>query len=247
MSAARDQILGTVRRSLKRGQGDGPRDGDDAARALVEARLSETPRGPVPARAQIPLAEQVDLFEAMAVEQAATVARVARPEDVPAAVADYLKAANLAPRLRLTPDPELEGLPWDGQPLLEVETGKAEAADQVSLTGAFAGVAETGTLLLVSGPQAPTTLNFLPETHIAVLRASRMVGPYEDAWDRVRALYGPGCLPRTVNFITGPSRTADIEQTIQLGAHGPRRLHIVLIEDGAGEDGAGEDGAGEDG
>lgn len=238
MSAGRDQILGTVRRSLKRGQGDE----DDAARARVDARLSQTPRGPVPARAQIPPAEQVDLFEAMAVEQAATVTRVARPEDVPAAVADYLKAANLAPRLRLAPDPELEGLPWDGQPLLEVETGKAEAADQVSLTGAFAGIAETGTLLLVSGPQAPTTLNFLPETHIAVLRASRMVGPYEDAWDRVRALYGRGRLPRTVNFITGPSRTADIEQTIQLGAHGPRRLHIVLIEDGAVEDGAGEDG-----
>ena len=238
MSAGRDQILETVRRSLKRGQGDG----DDAARARVEARLSETPRGPVPARAQIPLAEQVDLFEAMAVEQAATVARVARPEDVPAAVADYLKAANLAPRIRLAPDPELEGLPWDGQPLLEVETGKAEAADQVSVTGTFAGVAETGTLLLVSGPQSPTTLNFLPETHIAVLRASRMVGPYEDAWDRVRALYGRGSLPRTVNFITGPSRTADIEQTIQLGAHGPRRLHIVLIEDGAGEDGAGDGG-----
>ncbi len=238
MSAGRDQILETVRRSLKRGQGDG----DAAARARVEARLSETPRGPVPARAQIPLAEQVDLFEAMAVEQAATVARVARPEDVPAAVADYLKAANLAPRIRLAPDPELEGLPWDGQPLLEVETGKAEAADQVSVTGTFAGVAETGTLLLVSGPQSPTTLNFLPETHIAVLRASRMVGPYEDAWDRVRALYGRGSLPRTVNFITGPSRTADIEQTIQLGAHGPRRLHIVLIEDGAGEDGAGDGG-----
>ncbi len=238
MSAGREQILGAVRRSLKRGQADR----DDAARALVEARLSETPRGPVPARAQIPLAEQVDLFEAMAVEQAATVARVARPEDVPGAVADYLKAGNLAPRLRLAPDPELEGLQWDGQPLLEVETGKAEAADQVSLTGAFAGVAETGTLLLVSGPQAPTTLNFLPETHIAVLRASRMVGPYEDAWERVRALYGRGGLPRTVNFITGPSRTADIEQTIQLGAHGPRRLHIVLIEDGLDEDGAGDGG-----
>ncbi len=238
MSAGRDRILGTVRRSLKRGQGDG----GDAARALVEARLSETPRGPVPARAQIPLAAQVDLFEAMAVEQAATVARVAQPEDVPAAVADYLKASNLAPRLRLAPDPELEGLPWDGQPLLEVETGKAEASDQVSLTGAFAGVAETGTLLLVSGPQAPTTLNFLPETHIAVLRASRMAGPYEDAWERVRALYGRDGLPRTVNFITGPSRTADIEQTIQLGAHGPRRLHIVLIEDGLVEDGAGDGG-----
>jgi L-lactate dehydrogenase complex protein LldG len=238
MSAGRDQILGTVRRSLKRGQGDG----DDAARQATEARLSETPRGLVPARAQIPHAEQVDLLEAMAAEQAATVARVARIGDVPAAIADYLKAANLAPQIRLAPDPELEGLPWDGQPLLEVEVGKADAGDQVSLTGAFAGVAESGTLLLVSGPQGPTTLNFLPETHIVVLEAKQVVGCYEDAWDRVRARYGRCALPRTVNFITGPSRSADIEQTMQLGAHGPRRLHILLVEDGEVEDGPGDGG-----
>ncbi len=228
MSADRDRILGTVRRSLGRGL----EVRDDAARQAVEARLSETPRGPVPARARIPHAEQVDLFEAMAVEQAATVARVAGLDGVPAAVADYLKAGNLAPQIRMAPDPELEGLPWDGQPLLEVESGKAEATDQVSLTGALAGAAESGTLILASAPESPTTLNFLPETHIVVLKASQVVGPYEDAWDRIRETYGRGVLPRTVNFITGPSRSADIEQTIQLGAHGPRRLHILLVEDG---------------
>ena len=229
MSAAREAILGAVRRSLKRGPDEA------AARAAVEARLTGTPRGPVPARAQVSHAERVDLFEAMAVEQAATVARVARREDIPAAVADYLKAGNLAPRLRLAPDPELEGLPWDAQPLLAVETGAAQAADGVSLTRALAGVAETGTLVLASGPEAPTSLNFLPDTHIVVLEASQMVGAYEDAWDRLRVIYGRGVLPRTVNLITGPSRSADIEQTIQLGAHGPRRLHIVLVEDGAGD------------
>ena len=57
------------------------------------------------------------------------------------------------------------------------------------------------------------------------------LGPYEDAWDRLRAAEGEGRLPRTVNFITGPSRTGDIEQTIQMGAHGPRRLHVILVED----------------
>ncbi len=231
MSAGRDQILGMIRRSLKR------EPDDEAARAVVEARLGETLRGPVPARAQLPPAARVDLFEDMAVEQSATVARVARVEDVPAAVADYLKAGNLALRLILAPDPALEDLPWEGQPLLEVEAGRAEASDQVSLTVAVAGVAETGTLMLVSGPKAPTTLNFLPETHIVVLKASRVVGPYEDAWDLLRETYGRGALPRTVNFITGPSRSADIEQTIQLGAHGPRRLHIVLVEDGKGDGG----------
>ncbi|MEZ5579927.1 MAG: LUD domain-containing protein [Candidatus Competibacteraceae bacterium] len=73
--------------------------------------------------------------------------------------------------------------------------------------------------MLLSGPHSPpTTLNFLPDTHIVVLRADRIVGAYEDAWDLLRAR-GLG-MPRTVNFITGPSRSADIEQTVQMGAHG---------------------------
>ena len=227
MSAGRDAIMGGLRRALKRGA----ETADATAREAVARRLDQAPRGPQPARAQIPPAAQVDLFEAMAVEQAATVARIASLEAVPAALADYLKAANLAPKLRLAPSPELENLPWDGQPLIEVETGRAQGRDQVSLTGAVAGIAETGTLLLASGPEAPTTLNFLPDSHVVVLKASQVVGAYEDAWDRLREKSGPDGLPRTVNFITGPSRTADIEQTIQLGAHGPRRLHILLVED----------------
>ena len=166
---------------------------------------------------------------------------------MPGAIAAYLKEHNLPQRLRAAPDPVLEALPWDSQPLLNVAHGVAEAGDEVSLAGAFAAVAETGTLMLLSGERGPTTLNFLPDTHIVMLKASQIVGPYEDAWDRVRAAYGTGKLPRTVNFITGPSRTADIEQTIQLGAHGPRRLHIVLVEDGPGSDGPGSDGPGGNG
>ena len=93
-------------------------------------------------------------------------------------------------------------------------------------------MAETGTLMLISGPQTPTTLNFLPDTHIVVLRAEQVVATYEDGWDLLRAgREAPEGLPRAVNFITGPSRTGDIEQRIELGAHGPRRLHIVLVED----------------
>ena len=85
--------------------------------------------------------------------------------------------------------------------------------------------------MLTSGPDNPTTLNFLPENHIIALPASRICATYEDAWDAMRAIYGGGIMPRAVNFITGPSRTADIEQTLLMGAHGPRRLHVILIED----------------
>ena len=225
MSGARDAILGSVRRALRRPAQD------PEAEARVERRLSERPRGPIPARGQLDPAAQVDLFESLAIEQAAQVTRVAGDQDIPAAVADYLKAENLPARLKLAPEPALETLPWDRQPLLEVTAGGADAEDSASLTLAVAGVAETGTLMLHSGPTGPSGLNFLPETHMVVLRATDVVGDYEAAWERLRARFGDTAMPRTVNLITGPSRTGDVEQTIQLGAHGPRRLHILLVED----------------
>jgi L-lactate dehydrogenase complex protein LldG len=99
----------------------------------------------------------------------------------------------------------------------------------------WAGIAETGTLMLPSGPERPTTLNLLAETEVVVLRASAIVGPYEEAWDRLRArgrdALSGGIMPRNIMFVTGPSRSADIEQTLELGAHGPRRLHILLVDD----------------
>jgi L-lactate dehydrogenase complex protein LldG len=131
----------------------------------------------------------------------------------------------------MAPDPGLDGIPWHSWPLLRIRRGRAEAEDRVSLTPCHAAIAETGTLMLISGPQTPTTLNFLPETHIVLVRGDQVLATYEDGWDRLRAAETAGMLPRAVNFITGPSRTADIEQHIELGAHGPRRLHIVLVED----------------
>lgn len=107
----------------------------------------------------------------------------------------------------------------------------ARGEDRVALTPALAGVAETGTLVLESGADKPTALNFLPEHHVVALRASELVASPEDVWDRLREAASGGPLPRTVNLITGPSRTGDIELTIHLGAHGPRALHVLLIED----------------
>lgn len=232
-ATARGQILGAVRRSLKR----------DAAAGASEAdrRLAEKPQGPAVQRARLPRQDLVALFVEKVEAVQGSVARVARPEDLPEAVADYLKRHNLPTALRLAPDPALTGLPWkEKAPMLTVAAGRAEPLDATSLTGGFAGVAETGTLMLLSGPEGPTTLNFLPETHLVVLRESDLVGPYEEAWSRLRdhqAASGQAAgeaMPRTVNFITGPSRTGDIEQKIQLGAHGPRRLHVLLVADGQG-------------
>ena len=223
MNITRDQILGGIRAGLGRGQLN------DAAKEALQARLKAHRRNLVPARAAaLDHAGQVALFVTMAEEVDATVARVASAAEVPNAVADYLARQNLPARLVMTPDPKLDDIPWDARPLLDIRKGRAEDGDAAGVTASFAAVAETGTLMLLSGPESPTRNNFLPDTHVVVLRASQVVASYEDGWDRLRA---QGPMPRTVNFITGPSRTGDIEQRIVLGAHGPRRLHIVLVDD----------------
>ncbi len=211
MSEGRAAMLDAIRRSLRRGAPPPPAPGP----------------GPIPRRARPRADELLDRFVAMAEAAASTVVRLASAAEVPGAAADYLARHNLPAALRLAPDKRLAALPWGGT-LLEVSSGAARPADAASLTPAFAGVAETGTLVLVSGPSTPTALNLLPDTHMVMLQAARVVGGYEDAIAALRAAYPR--LPRTVNFITGPSRSADIEQTLQMGAHGPRRLHILLVD-----------------
>jgi L-lactate dehydrogenase complex protein LldG len=223
MSEAREQILAGIRRALKRGRLDTARE------TALQERVATHRRHLVPARAAaLDDPGRVDLFVAMAEEVQATVDRVASPAVVPEAVARYLAAENLPADLVLAPDPSLDDFPWQARPLLRIRRGRAEVGDAVSLTPCFAAIAETGTLMLVSGAATPTTLNFLPDTHIVVVNTRQVVATYEDGWDRLRTA---GAMPRSVNFITGPSRTGDIEQHIELGAHGPRRLHIILVDD----------------
>jgi len=227
-AAGREQILGKIRRARENRARQG--DGGEASVADVETRLREHPANLVPKRGQIDQAQRLDLFQAEAEKVDTTVVRVSGPDDVPGEVARYLKAANLGTRIRVARS--LSGYDW-ADTLLDVETGAAAAADAVSVTKAFAGVAETGTVISCSGPENPTTLNFLPLTNIVVVDRSDVAGTYEEAWRLLRAS-GPdegAFMPRTVNFITGPSRSADIEQTLLLGAHGPQRLHIIVVED----------------
>ncbi len=228
MSGARDQILHDVRKALGRGPLSA------GARAELETRLRAPHANLIPARAQGSHDSLITLFVDMAKEAAATVAR-AEAGGVPATVVEYLADHNLPMDVVMAPDPTLDDYPWAEQPHLGIDHRRARDGDAVGITGAFAGIAETGTLMLLSGAGRPTTLNLLPDTHIVVLRADRIVGPYEAAWARLReATRGRDesgfAMPRTVNLITGPSRTADIEQRIHIGAHGPRRLHIVLVD-----------------
>jgi L-lactate dehydrogenase complex protein LldG len=222
MSAASEQILGDIRKALRRG----PSTGETALDAPLGARRDAV----IPARGRVEGRAGIEAFLDEAARVGTTHDRVPSRGAVPGAVAAYLVRHDLPMVVRLAPDPRLADLPWSEQAALSCSAGPARPTDAVSVTGAVAAVAETGTLVLASGPESPTTLNFLPDTQIAILRADAIVGAYEATWNAVRAA-GGGALPRVVNWITGPSRSADIEQTLLIGVHGPRRQHVVLIDD----------------
>ena len=230
--SSRDRIFATLRAGLKHTVDDPER-----PKAVAE-RIARRVPNLVPQRAQLPHAEQVALFTAKVEALTVTVDSVPAEQDVPGKVAEYLARHNLPSQLRVSPDPLLQNLPWSERPMLQVDYGPGRSQDLVSVTPAFAGIAETGTLMLNSSTTTPTTLHFVPDHHIVVMKESQITGSLEDAFARLREKLGTAETsaaenwPRTVNFVTGPSRTADIEGVPVLGAHGPRRLHIVLIADG---------------
>ena len=226
MNKNREAILGRLKTKLNR-ETRLPRE------AL--ARIQTRPKSIIPVRGADDLKNKVQKFMEEAQRVDATVTQIDGLSDLPGAVGDYLASQNLPTEIRVAP--ALAGVPWANQPLLATAIGVAEAADKIGISRAFAGVAETGTLVYLSGVENPSTLHFLPPTHIAVLAAKNIAGNYESVWSRVRLQSKKESgkesdLPRVVSWVTGPSRSGDIEQTLLLGAHGPQRLHIVVIVNG---------------
>jgi L-lactate dehydrogenase complex protein LldG len=233
MSNAREQVLGRIRAKL----GTDKRAKSEQAVADWLAKPGPKPEiNPIPARGQLDGQPLVDLFREMILTAAATVDEVADLKDVPAAVSSWLAEHNLPAEAVMSPDPRLDDIPWDDQSLLTLRRDRAQVTDAVGITSVHSAVAETGTLMMTSGAETPTTLNFLPDNHVAIVRKSEIVGTYEEGWAKVRQRTpreGDGnFMPRTVNLVTGPSRSADIDKTLFMGAHGPRRLHIVIVDDG---------------
>jgi L-lactate dehydrogenase complex protein LldG len=218
----RRAIIGNIRRGLKRG----PLPADQ--QAMLAGRLATHPRHLVPARGQGDAASQVASFMDNILREFGTVQRLPDFAAVPEAIAAYLAAQNFAAEVVVSPHPELQAIPFAEKSLLKVRFGKTGPTDLVTVTQAFAGIAETGTLMMPSGAERPTTNNLLSDTAIVVIRAARIVGAYEDAFDLLRA--ERGAMPRNVMLITGPSRSADVEQTLELGAHGPRSLHVLVVD-----------------
>lgn len=221
MSSARSAILGRIRQSLNATAHDEAR--IDAAEGRIAAHAATL----VPERAKGDAASRAALFRSYLEGQLATVIEVGAPDNVPGAIADYLKKTELPARLRLGDDARLTTMPW-GDAGLAIDRGAAEADDAVGLSHALAGIAETGTLVIAAGGDNPVTLAFVPATHIIVVARDTIVGSYEEAVSLVRAAFGPKSMPRTLNYISGPSRTADIGGKIVIGAHGPRNLCVVI-------------------
>lgn len=214
--SAKDNILSRIRAVKARGETSAA-----GARKEIGEYIRSHPESPRPAGEW----ELLPRFREMAAAMSSTVDDVAALADVPGATAKYLKGQGLP--MEAVCWPQLAGLDWAAAGI-RIHTGHAQGADLVGITGAFCAIAETGTLLALSGEDTPASASLAPETHIAVVPVSRIVRGMEEAFALMRAERGQP--PRAMTFISGPSRTGDIELNITLGAHGPFRVHLILVK-----------------
>lgn len=214
--SARDNILARIREKSGRAGPTG-----EAELAAVRAHIAQHQRGPLPSLARH---DPVAHFIAECARLNTTTAEVAAIQDVPTEIARYLAANALRPRC--VGWQEFAGLDWAAA-MLQFDDRPANGDDLIGLTGCFCAIGETGTLLLLGARMTPKATALLPETHICVAKKSRIVPTMEDAFALMRDETGEP--PRATFFVSGPSRTADIEQTLVIGAHGPYRVHVILI------------------
>ncbi|MCX8506726.1 MAG: LUD domain-containing protein [Alphaproteobacteria bacterium] len=250
--AKREAILGNIRTALGRRRG-GPENigqenaGDDAAILSPDElrhRLDRHATAPSLSRLAGVRDEdgRVALFTKMAETLSVKFTNLGDVSEIPGQLARILavqqafRQSEGASR-QLAVAPALRDVPWHLAPTLNPHFGEIREGAVVSVQQAFAGIAETGSLMVCSSPDHPTTLNFLGDYCVVILRAADIVPSLEEAWQKWRknraATDNPRHNevrdPRLVNIITGPSRTADIEGKILLGAHGPAELHIFLV------------------
>jgi L-lactate dehydrogenase complex protein LldG len=194
--------------------------------AIRSQRVKTSPRPTVYKRPQAN-DDPVTHFVAQATRAATEVRRLSRLQDVPAAIADALRARNMKATVHLPENSPLRSLAWDLAPGLTREAAPP-GPDDAAVTLAPYGIAETGTLAYPARRDAPASWHFRPGLEIAIIRKSSILADFESVLARVKA---DGQWPSTLNLVTGPSRTGDIEQTLELGAHGPKALVVLVVEE----------------
>lgn len=200
--SARDDILGAIR--------------DRRVRAATRPAPWQTPQLP---------REAVAHFIDRARAAGADVHQVESLEHIPSAISESLRDRNLPAIVHLPPDPAGTTLPWESTPGLTV-VRDAPGPDDSALSFAPYAIAETGTLVFPFASERPASWHFRPGLEIAILHADGILANLETVLARVKQ---SGALPHTINLVTGPSRTGDIEQTLELGAHGPKALAIFVV------------------
>lgn len=200
---------------------------DTILSAIRDRRVSSAPR-PSPYRAAMLADDATTNFSAQATRAAAEVHRLKSLRDVPAAVADILRARNMKAAVHLPSNsPLAELLIWEAAPGL-MRVHSAPGQDDAAIALAPFAIAETGTVVYPAASDAPASWHFRPGLEIVILRASSILPDFEAVLARVKA---QGAMPSTLNLVTGPSRTGDIEQTLELGAHGPKALVVLVVDE----------------
>ena len=214
--SARDTILGAIRTSLGRAAPDA-----EAVAREAEALLGDVTRFQPKFDGQSNRARFI--ARATSERLTATIDEVPSLAAAAGAVARYLERCKLPPRISRPPLPQLRDLDWGD--IATVETLGPNEPVVVNL--ADWAIAETGSLVFASRPESPTLYNFLPLHHVILLDGASILRYPEDYWARLRD--AGNAQPRSINFITGTSGTADIEAQNIRGAHGPRFMHIVIF------------------
>ena len=225
--SSRQQILANIRSSITANSSLA----DEKRMSIAKRRIAIHPRGVIPHTSINPRKSTLALFCNKVIASEASLQKVKSYGKVRKAISKYLRENNLPHQIKIGTDKRLQKIVAGKDYALDFVVGSGRTEDKVCLSHAFCGAAETGTLILTSGPENPTTLNFLPETHIVIINRNDIQKSYESVWKKLRRKFGKGNMPRTLNMITGPSRSADIEQTLILGAHGPLRLHVIVVNE----------------
>ncbi len=222
-STARAKIFASISQNLASDISDPNR------RKRVMDRLRTHARNTVPSRVPQQAEARMDEFQKFCLENAMSWVEVTTLADIPVQVHAFLRDHQQPTQIKGTLEDIVSSIPWDINPLLSLTYGACTAKDVTTISGCVAAIAETGTLVVQSGRLFSIGAAFFPDNHIVIIKQSQVQAWYEQGWDIVREM-SPTGIPRHVTLISGPSRTADIEHKVQLGAHGPRRLHIIMLK-----------------
>jgi len=214
--SARTEIIARVRRASR-----------GASAEQIAQELSGFGQAPT---APLPCEDLAEAFLCNVLKNQGSIGCAKNRSEAAKAVAQYLYQSYRTRKLVAGNDPRLAAMPWrDGGVLPRF--GPAEDGDLASVSYARLGVAETGSVVTWTGKSNPASNNLLVEDHIVLIDLEDLVQTLDQAWACINASQSEEARHRGINFISGPSSTADIDMQLVKGAHGPRNWHVILLGD----------------